>query len=122
MTAADRLDEIEARIEAATEGPWEASGCYVETAQPFDLHRFDAMGLTVARCEQDDADAALIAHARTDLPATVKALRAVLALAYMNAVGSEYEHNEGCEGEAECPACWAADIRRAITEALDGAA
>ena len=121
MTAADRLAEIEARIEAATEGPWEANSCDVETVPPFDLHRFDAMGLTVARCVQDVTDAAFIAHARTDLPATVAALRAVLELAYMNAVGSEYEHNEGCDGEAECPACWAADIRRAISEALGGA-
>ena len=58
MTAADRLAEIEARIEAATEGPWEANSCDVETVPPFDLHRFDAMGLTVARCVQDVTDAA----------------------------------------------------------------
>ena len=70
-----------------------------------------------ARFDSDSAEEVIYA-----VPSMVKALRDVLELAYMNAVGSEYEHNEGCEGEAECPACWAADIRRAITEALDGAA
>jgi len=70
MSAADRLAEIEARIEAATEGPWFGSGggLYVYGATPGDeVARFNRRG---------DADFAR--SARTDLPATVKALRAVL--------------------------------------------
>lgn len=33
-------------------------------------------------------------------------------LTLMSDDGSEYTHNEGCQGEAECPACWVEDIRK----------
>ena len=36
---------------------------------------------------------------------------ALTALTYQSDDGTEYEHTEGCEGEAECPGCWAQDIR-----------
>ena len=74
-----RLDEIEARANAATEGPWEADGsAHVLTA--------DNTPTFVARCADpggSDAgvpDAEFIAHARTDVPALVAALRAVLEI------------------------------------------
>lgn len=76
-----RLDEIEARANAATEGPWEVEhhyargvGRYVvsEVHPPVECEGNGAGG--VYRSE----DAEFIAHARTDVPALVSALRAVL--------------------------------------------
>lgn len=74
MTAADRLNEIEARANAATRGLWgwavSADRRWAEvTAMP------DA--IAVSRSADDD-DADFIAHARTDVPVLVAALRAVL--------------------------------------------
>ena len=95
MTAADRLAEIEARANAATEGPWEAccydSGhsrfemaCSVITADVGDtIVQLDALlRLDNERHAKDDgrADAEFIARARQDVPALVSALRAVLDL------------------------------------------
>jgi len=80
MTAADRLAEIEARIEAATEGPWEVigGGEYVTGV---------GVGIGVHDGGIRPADATFIAHTRTDVPWLVEqvivrdeALRAVLAL------------------------------------------
>jgi hypothetical protein len=67
------------------------------------------------------ADAEFIVAARNQLPRILDALDAVLATTYESDDGSEYEHNRGCEGEPTCPACWATDIRAAITKALEGA-
>lgn len=50
-------------------------------------------------------------------PATLR--EALQQLTYANDDGSEYEHNEGCEGETECAACWAQDIRKALAEHPD---
>ena len=73
-----RLDEIEARANAATEGPWEADGsAHVLTA--------DNTPAFVARCADPDGsdagvpDAAFIAHARTDVPALVSVVRFALS-------------------------------------------
>lgn len=44
---------------------------------------------------------------------------ALQRLTYASDDGSEYEHNEGCEGETECAACWALDIRKALAEHPD---
>ena len=77
-----RLDEIEARTNAATEGPWEtytitpAMGSMVLTA-PADGEEY---GGYVVPEYLDTADAEFIAHARTDVPALVAALRAVVAV------------------------------------------
>ena len=86
----NRLDKIEARTNAATEGPWEWDG---ESNEPWpagdnslrsvsgakdDLvlyaWGYDAYGIEAAR----DADAEFIAHARADVPDMAAALRAVL--------------------------------------------
>ena len=75
----NRLDEIEARANAATEGPWEADGsAHVLTTGNTPTF--------VARCTDPDGsdagvpDAAFIAHARTDVPDMAAALRAVLEI------------------------------------------
>ena len=85
----NRLDEIEARANAATEGPWEWEGVakaaweegansLVPSRRPDDPvlygYGYDASGIEV----KTPADAEFIAHARTDVPALVAALRAVL--------------------------------------------
>ena len=87
----NRLDEIEARTTAATEGPWEWEGeakaewelganSLVPSRRPDDPvlygYGYDASGIEV----ENPADAEFIAHARTDVPALVAALRAVLEL------------------------------------------
>ena len=94
----DRLDEIEARAEAATPGPWEAddighsgaeepSGIVVHTGafDWDDLMRGEAESAVTwmpgwDRHHGDNAE--FIAASRTDVPALVAALRAVLDLHY----------------------------------------
>ncbi|UOK18044.1 hypothetical protein QLQ75_gp50 [Gordonia phage Santhid] len=44
------------------------------------------------------------------------ALARVEALTYASDDGSEWEHNPRCQGEPDCPACWAAAIRWALNE------
>ena len=87
----NRLNEIEARANAATEGPWEWEGdakaeweeganSLVPSRRPDDPvlygYGYDASGIEV----KTPADAELIAHARTDVPDMAAALRAVLAI------------------------------------------
>ena len=87
MSAADRLNEIEARANAATVGPWtpdeytevDPDGFYelarVIAPDP-DGDDWCAIGVVHTGILRPDAE--LIAHARTDVPALVAALRAVL--------------------------------------------
>ena len=87
MTAADRLNEIEARANAATEGPWtpdeytevDPDGFY-ELARVIapDPDGDDWCAIGVVHTGILRPDAGFIAHARTDVPALVAALRAVL--------------------------------------------
>ena len=89
MSATDRLAQIEARANAATEGPWESDeyteidpdGFYelsrVIAPDPDDGEDY-AIGVVHVGILRNDA--AFIAHARTDVPALVAALRAVLDL------------------------------------------
>ena len=87
----NRLTEIEARANAATEGPWEWEGeakaewelganSLVPSRRPDDPvlygYGYDASGIEV----KTPADAEFIAHARTDVPDMAAALRAVLKL------------------------------------------
>lgn len=37
-------------------------------------------------------------------------------LTLMSDDGSEYEHNDGCQGEPECPACWVEGIRQLFVD------
>ena len=124
MTAADRLAEIEARIEAATEGPWTV----LPDSADWDVPILDAAGSFIC-CSPDDGvrgghlaqDAAFIAHARTDLPATVKALRAVLELADEWAAAPSVGATQSEQFEFDYERVHAAAVRRTITEALGGA-
>ena len=85
-----RLDEIEARANAATEGPWEWEGeakteweeganSLVPSRRPDDPvlygYGYDASGIEV----KSPADAEFIAHARTDVPALVSVARYALS-------------------------------------------
>jgi len=82
---ADVMGEIEARVNAATPGPWAVDELGdVETVPEFDLHRFDIMPETIARTELRKEDGEFIAHVRTDIPALlamVREQRAALELA-----------------------------------------
>ena len=80
----NRLNEIEARTNAATPGPWEA-GCndrrmyHVVTENEeffaeYGPELYDSQGFF------SDDDTEFIAHARADVPALVAALRAVLEI------------------------------------------
>ena len=118
----NRLNEIEARANAATPGPWEADGsAHVLTAG--DTPTF------VARCadpDESDAgvlDAEFIAHARTDVPDMAAALRAVLELhvkarpitaAYGTQEGGDYCYS--CAEDWPCPTVTA--IRRYLGDDL----
>ena len=74
MTAADRLDEIEARVNAATEGPWDFDG--LDDLGAYYVRR----GWSVVTEHAIEEDATFIASTRADIPALVVALRSVLAL------------------------------------------
>ena len=68
------LDAIEARAEAATPGPWRQTASrrgYRDVLQTPDTY---ADRMIAKGCP--NADAAFIAHARTDVPALVAELRA----------------------------------------------
>jgi hypothetical protein len=72
----DRLAQIQARADAATDGPWASVGRgLVETIPEFDLHRFDVMPEIIAATKLLDADAEFIAHARMDIPALLAMVR-----------------------------------------------
>lgn len=40
-------------------------------------------------------------------------------LTLMSDDGTEYEHNDGCQGEPECPACWVEGIRQLFIDFPD---
>ena len=129
MSAADRLNEIEARANAATEGPWEAyrpNPAY----RIYEICSTTPQGLdeTLAEVSGYD-DAEFMAHARADVPALVAALRAVHQIAFDPDIVSALEHGVVRDGpgvgvgisapEAMGYAVEALrDIRAAIEEAL----
>ena len=73
-----RLNEIEARANAATEGPWE--GIRYPDGLLGRVIASDELGVCIAEDFPDDADAEFIAHARADVPDMAAALRAVLEI------------------------------------------
>jgi hypothetical protein len=101
MNVTDRLDEIEARANAATDGPWRARRWDYFCEVDYNIET-SAPSCVADLSDPDDAD--FIAHAREDVPALVAALRAVLDLARR-----EYESDD------------AERLRDAITSALGGA-
>ena len=130
----NRLDEIEARANAATEGPWEWEGeakaewelganSLVPSRRPDDPvlygYGYDASGIEV----KTPADAEFIAHARTDMPDMAAALRAVLELHACIEPSLEQEREQGmrdwcgeCDTFYPCPTVEA--IRRHIGDDL----
>jgi len=119
-TITDRLDEIAGRADAATEGPWSVYdrgvGCHIALDDGVgDRILPEGFRTDIGRNE----DAAFIAAARTDIPALVAALRAVLALHVAEDRGTG-PHCAGCATVATfthypCPTV------TAITAALIGA-
>ena len=112
------LAGIEQRAAAATAGPWEASGSHVGTtwtgasdwSGPIDDRELVATA--------SPADAALIAHARTDLPALTAAVRDVL-----KAATPHWENQTRREAKFSRPGsacvCEVCDIMRALAAHLD---
>ena len=77
----NRLNEIEARANAATEGPWEAFPGYQTDFGAWMSAAVDtADGEYLVVEAERDKDAEFIAHARADVPDMAAALRAVLEI------------------------------------------
>ena len=115
-----RLDQIEARANAATPGPWEA-GCndrhvlYVTTENEefcaeYGPELYDSQGFF------SDDDTEFIAHARTDVPDMSAALRAVLKLHKREESPSGYYCDECFPNEWAWPCATVAAIRRHLGE------
>jgi len=103
----NRLNEIEARANAATEGPWAASSGYVESGTA-----------TIVECSDplpfDQVNAEFIAHARTDVPWLLekvklrdKALEAVLEMHELaQPITAAYGTQEGGDYCRTCVEDW----------------
>ncbi len=77
------LDEAQQRADAATEGPWhgyglDPNGAYFVHGGTEAVGYFAADPIVTEGAIEEDAE--FIAHARTDLPRALAALRAVLGL------------------------------------------
>lgn len=89
-TLTDWLDQAQARVEAATDGPWSTTFGPRENPRVWGPDDDDAEPIAILRArgfiEPDDAKATaeFMAHARADLPAAIAALRAVLDLVEMD--------------------------------------
>ena len=133
MTIDTRLAEIRARVEAATEGPW--------TPMEYDHNPGDqgvpilgggergsmaahltAYTMTLSNVDQSEADAEFIAASRTDLPALLAAVEAVLELhlrsGHTRSVGfpraGQWEHY--CVADQQS---WPCETITALTAALE---
>jgi hypothetical protein len=117
-----RLAEMRGRVEGATDGPWEAR----TTGRSGGDHWYVLDGASSIASihasdgedeDQREPDATFIAHARTDLPALLDAVEAVLgAHRYRIADTGNTEWCDECQdGPWPCPTV------RAITDALGGA-
>jgi hypothetical protein len=62
-----RLDEIRARLAAATPGPWGEDDCIVHVADSMDREYFCWVAGEEAQGEQQEKDAELICHAPEDI-------------------------------------------------------
>ena len=85
MTESIDLDAIEARLAAATPGPWDTDGttvwAYVIVPDPRDQTGQTPIQDRELVAQSGGADADLIAHAPTDLAALVAEVRALRAVA-----------------------------------------
>lgn len=123
----NRLDEIEARANAATEGPWEWEGeakgeweiganSLVPSRRPDDPvlygYGYDASGIEV----KSPADAEFIAHARTDVPALVSVARYALSQHNKDEDHNECGHCADSYGEDGWPCSTVREIHRLLGE------
>lgn len=132
MTA-NPLDLIEARAQAATNGPWEARHVtddygdweYADITHTYRDDGIEWPNQILGTIDLDEADAVFIAAARTDVEKMAKALRAVEAVH----VPETYEYPEDspdCAGcHAECQYCegdhpWPCPTITAIRAVLNG--
>ena len=121
-----KLEEIRARAEKATEGPWEVEG--PSMPGPDDSLAVTTDGGVVAYVQPTVDDAEFIAHSRTDVPKLVAALEAVEAIAkhvsqqavdiYSNARGMQPDQRIAAASYAVEFEVIAADLTQAIQEAL----
>ncbi len=120
----ERLDEIKARAEAATEGPWTGNNGDGYGAYYVD----NPTGRTVARCDygpyEGSRDATFIAHARTDIPRLVAAVEAVsLHVPEADTTGNVYCVVRGADYYTDCPTfksgdTWPDHIANVVARAL----
>lgn len=112
------LDAIQARADAATEGPWEAIDAFDENGEDWLYseirHTYRADGIVwpnqiLGTTDLEEADAEFIAHAREDVPKLVEALRAVEAIKPWNGDYPPYDNGYNTALQ---------DVQRAIREAL----
>ena len=126
----NRLNEIEARANAATEGPWRhisifEVGGFVEN--PHGRELFDWAQDDAGTICAPDPDAEFIAAARTTVPALLDALEKVLELHPRVVVMAADPEFGQMEDDAICGACivnheaadWPCPNVRAITTALE---
>ena len=130
----DRLDEIQARADAATEGPWRAGTEEgVDYGSVMGAPRSIGGGYVTVPILVDDLSmyegtAEFIAASRTDVPQLVAALEKVLRLHPRVVVLHADPEFGRMEDDAICGACivnhepadWPCPNVRAITTALDG--
>lgn len=114
-----KLDAIDARVEAATEGPWFPDED--DASEGHAVYQDDGGFGTVYIAQEmhqghDEGrgDAEFIAHARQDVPAMSAALRAVLDL-HVSDEWPDLPFCKGCYTEFPCA------TRLAITTHLEGA-
>ncbi|MBB0990067.1 hypothetical protein G6009_00995 [Dietzia sp. SLG510A3-30A2] len=105
MTISERLDEIQARADKATDGPWEVDPLWCQAIERNG-------GSEVVVCFED-ANTEFIAAARSDVPALVAALRAVLDLHRRNDFGECDECSVEPVDRYPCPTV------KAVTAVLD---
>ena len=112
------LDAVQARIDAATEGPW--SWASHITADGDEWAVFDAEDHALASNHDGwSPDAEFIAQARTDLPRLLAAVRAVEAVLDDAENTATRNLSRNFAGKPFTPAL-ADEIRRALTKALEG--
>lgn len=121
MNAAARLVEIQARVDNATDGPWSYHWLTQEVhGMSATLHSHAGPADTVWTTSllpeigstREAKDAEFIAHARTDVPALVAALQAVLAQCDRHeSIGASTDYEVGRKYVADC-------VRRAVENAL----
>ena len=115
MTASDRdlretLNRIRRQVNAATEGPWRhisifEVGGFVEN--PHGRELFDWAQDDAGTICAPDPDAEFVAHARTDVPALVEALRAVLNLHFKaQPIPAAFGTQEGGDYCVTCAEDW----------------